>query len=107
MMSLCIGDKKLLVKRLTHNQEVLALLKENTLNTVHSKEKEIPVPMQKQSAARALCKKMPGFNDLQARERMAVLKSFAEDVSGGIANMFLEMDEEERSEYIGSIVTDL
>ena len=107
-MSLCIGDKKPLVKRLTHNQEVLAFLKENTLNTMYSKEKEIPVPMQKQSAARALCKKMPGFNDLQARERMAVLKSFAEeDVSGGIANMFLEMDEEERSEYIGSIVTDL
>ncbi len=94
---MCIGDKKPLVKRLIHNQEVLAFLKENTLNTMYS---EIPVPMQKQSAARALCKKMPGFNDLQARERMAVLKSFAEDVSGGIAIMFLEMDEEERSEYI-------
>ena len=107
-MSLCIGDKKPLVKRLTHNQEVLAFSKDYTLNTMYSKEKEIPVPMQQQSAARALCKKMPGFNDLQARERMAVLKSFAEeDVSGGIANMFLEMDEEERSEYIGSIVTDL
>jgi hypothetical protein len=104
---MCIGDKKPLVKRLIHNQEVLAFLKENTLNTMYSKEKEIPVPMQKQSAARALCKKMPGFNDLQARERMAVLKSFAEDVSGGIADIFLEMDEEERSEYIGSIVTDL
>ena len=50
---------------------------------------------------------MPGFNDLQARERMAVLKSFAEDVSSGIVDIFLEMDEEERSEYIGSIVTDL
>jgi hypothetical protein len=99
-MSLYIGDKKSLVKRLTHNQEVLAFLKENTLNTMYSKEKEIPVPMQKQSTARALCKKMPGFNDLQAMERMAVLKSFAEDVSGGIAYMFLEMDEEERSEYI-------
>ena len=49
---------------------------------MYSKEKEIPVPM-------------------------AVLKSFAEDVSGGIANMFIEMDEDERSEYIGSIVTDL
>ena len=95
--------------QLTQNQEVLALLKENTLNTVNNKEKEIPVvvPMQKQSAARALCKKMPGFNDLQARERMAVLKSFAEDVSDGIAYMFLEMDEDERSEYIGSIVSDL
>ena len=100
-MSLCIGDKKPLVKRLTHNQEVSAFLKENTLNTMYSKEKEISVPMQKQSAARALCKKMPGFNDLQARERMAVLKSFAEDVSGGIADIFLEMEEEERSEYIG------
>jgi hypothetical protein len=67
-MSLYLGDKKPLVKRLTQNQEVLALLKENTLNTVYNKEKEIPVvPMQKQSAAGALCKKMPGFNDLQAR----------------------------------------
>jgi hypothetical protein len=75
-MSLCLGDKKPLFKRCTIN-----------------KEKEIPVSMQKQSAAsRALCKKKPGFNDLQARERMAVLKSFAEAVSGGIANMFLGMD---------------
>ena len=84
-MSLYLGDKKPLLKRLAQNQEVLALLKENTLNMVYNKEDEIPVPMQKQSAARALCKKMPGFNDLQARERMAVLKSFAEDIYGGKA----------------------
>ena len=84
-MSLYLGDKNPLVKRLTQNQEVLALLKENTLNMVYNKENEIPVPMQKQSAARALCKKMLGFNDLQARERMAVLKSFAEDIYGGKA----------------------
>ena len=42
-MSLCIGDKKPLVKRLTHNQEVLAFSKDYTLNTMYSKEKEIPV----------------------------------------------------------------
>ena len=41
------------------------------------------------------------------KEWLFILKSFAEDVSGEIASMFLEMDEDERSEYIGTIVTDL
>ena len=47
---------------------------------------------------------MAAFTGLEARERMAVLKSFADDTSGSMANVFLGMDLEERGAYIGSIV---
>jgi hypothetical protein len=48
---------------------------------------------------------MAAFTGLEAREQMAVLKIFADDTSGSMANVFLGMDLEERGAYyIGSIV---
>ena len=55
----------------------------------------------------AVCKKMDSFLILEPSERMAVMKSFADDHSGGIANKFLLMDIDERNEYIGSVVSSL
>lgn len=81
----------------------MAVLKES--NVV--KEREPPIAMKRQSEAMAVCKKMDSFLILEPSERMVVMKSFADDHSGGIANMFLFMDIDERNEYIGSVVSSL
>ena len=92
----------MLVKKLTNQQQLQAMLKDRS---APPKAKDPPFALQRQTEATALCKQMAAFTGLDARVRMAVLKSFAEDdSSGSIANVFLGMDLEERSAYIGSFV---
>ena len=91
----------MLVKKLTNQQQLLAILKDRSAPL---KAKDPPFALQRQTEATALCKQMAAFTGLEARERMSVLKSFADDTSGSMANVFLGMDLEERGAYIGSIV---
>ena len=74
----------------------MIVLKENSA----VKEREPSIPMKRQSEAMAVCKKIDSFLSLEPSERMAVLKSFADDHSGGIANMFVSLDNAERKEYL-------
>ena len=90
-------------KKVSNHQQLMAVLKES--NVV--KEREPPVAMKRQSDAMAVCKKMDSFLSLEPSERMAVMKSFVDDHTGGIANMFLLMDIDERNEYIGSVISSL
>jgi hypothetical protein len=70
----------MLVKKLTNQQQLLAILKDRS---APPKAKDPPFALQRQTEATALCKlckQMAAFTGLEARERMAVLKSFADDL---------------------------
>ena len=82
---------------MSNHQQLMTVPKENSA----VKEREPPIPMKRQSEAMAVCKKIDSFlSFLEPSERMAVLKSFADDHSGGIANMFVSLDNAERKEYL-------
>ncbi len=85
-----LGDQKpMLVKKQTSQQQLLAILKDRS---APPKSKGPPFALQRQTEATALCKQMAASTGFEARERVAVLKSFADDTSGSMANVFLGMD---------------
>ncbi len=80
----------MLVKKQTSQQHLLAILKDRS---APPKAKGPPFALQRHTEATALCKQqMAASTGFEARARVAVLKSFADDTSGSMANVFLGMD---------------
>lgn len=81
--------------------------KPQPIRKVYRDEAPTPVYLKKQTEAILMCKQMADFKAMFTKERIAVTKAFVDDATGGVANWFLLMEEEERVEYIKEIASNV